>query len=177
MNFREKKLNRTTIYTGVVFKVHVDDIVLPNGKTSKREVIEHIGGVCIAAKTEDNRYYIVQQYRYPHKRVFIEFPAGKKEKGEEYLQSAKRELEEEIGYEANYWEYLGSCIPTPAYDTEIIDLYYADDLVYKGQNLDSEEFIEVETKTIDELETMVLNQHIKDAKTICLLHHLRLRNK
>ena len=177
MKFKEKKLVSKTIYEGVVFTAKVDEIELPNGKLSKREVIEHIGGVCIAAKTKDNRYFIVEQYRYPHERIFTEFPAGKKEKNEDPLLSAKRELLEETGYSAEHWEYLGSCIPTPAYDTEIIELYYASNLQFEGQDLDPEEFITVKTYTLEELEAMVINHKIKDAKTICLLYHLSLRKE
>jgi len=175
MNFKEKKVSSQSIYDGVVFKVHVDEVILPNGKTSKREVIEHIGGICIAAKTEDNRFFMVKQYRYPHNRVFLEFPAGKKEKGEDPLIGAKRELLEETGYLAKHWEYLGSCIPTPAYDTEVIDLYYAENLKFQGQSLDPEEFIEVVTYSLEELEEMARKHEIMDAKSLCLLYHLCLR--
>jgi NTP pyrophosphohydrolases including oxidative damage repair enzymes len=177
MNFKEEKISEKTIYDGAVFKVHVDDVLLPNGKPSKREVVEHIGGVCIAAKTADNQYFMVRQYRYPHNRIFLEFPAGKKEKGEDPLVGAKRELLEETGYLAEHWEYLGSCIPTPAYDTEVIDFYYAENLSFQGQDLDPEEFIEVKTYSLEELEEMARNHEIKDAKSLCLLYHLYLRKK
>lgn len=175
MDFKEKKLSSNTIFRGVVFNISVDEVELPDGKLTKREVVHHHGGVCIAAKTSDNRYYLVTQFRYPHKQLFLEFPAGKKEKNEDSLECAKRELQEETGYRANNWLYLGACVPTPAYDTEVLDLYYADELIFTGQNLDAEEFLSVQTYSLAELETMVLQQKITDSKTICLLYHLKTR--
>ena len=81
MNLTEKKLDRTDIYDGKIIKVHVDSVELPNGETSKREVVDHPGGVCIAALTDQKELLFVRQFRYPYSEVIWELPAGKLEPG------------------------------------------------------------------------------------------------
>lgn len=172
MNLKEKKLNSTQLYSGKVFKARVDEVLLPNNTVSKREVIEHIGGVCVAAQAHDGTFFIVKQFRYPHDAILTEFPAGKKERGEDALETAKRELQEEVGYIAKEWVSLGQCIPTPAYDEEIIDLFYAKDLEFVGQNWDPEEFLLIESLSLGEISNLIMANEIRDAKTICLTFKL-----
>ena len=97
MELFEKTLRETTIYDGRIIRLHVDDIELPNGKNAIREIVEHPGGVCVAALSEQGTLQFVRQYRYPYHKVLLELPAGKLEQGEEPLQAGLRELEEECG--------------------------------------------------------------------------------
>ena len=77
MNLEEKTLKKTYIYKGKIINVRADDAELPNGKTAKREVVEHPGGVTVAALTADNELMFVRQFRYPYSEVVLELPAGK----------------------------------------------------------------------------------------------------
>lgn len=78
----------------------MEDVELPNGKTSKREIVKHPGAVAVLAVTDSNKIILVNQYRKPLERTIVEIPAGKLEKGEEPEYTALRELEEETGYTA-----------------------------------------------------------------------------
>lgn len=174
MKLDEKQISREVIFKGKVFNVYKDKITLPDETESFRELVEHRGGVCIAAKNENNEYLMVSQYRYPIKQIFFEFVAGKKEQGEDPLKTAERELIEETGYQAKNFSYMGSFVPTCGYSSEIIDMYYADDLTFIGQNLDENEFLNVSSIKLDDLITMIMNDELKDAKTIILA--LKLKN-
>ena len=71
MDFFEKTLRQTDIYTGRIIHVHVDDVELPNGSTSVREVVEHPGGVSVAALTPANELIFVRQFRYPYHKILL----------------------------------------------------------------------------------------------------------
>lgn len=173
MELEEKQLKREVIYEGRVIHVYKDDVLLPDGSTSIREVISHRGGVCIAARKEDGSFLMVQQYRYALGRVFKEFVAGKREEGDEPLERAKAELQEETGYLAEHWEDLGAFVPTCGYDNEVIHLYYADDLTFVGQHLDDTEFLNVFTMSLENIFREINEGKIQDGKTIILAYKLK----
>ena len=174
MNFEEKTLKENEIYNGRIITVHVDDIELPDGQKAIREVVEHSGGVCVAALTKDNELYFVRQYRYPYKRVLLELPAGKLEKGEDPLKAGIRELEEECGVVADEVISLGAIYPTVAYCSEIIYLYAAKGLRNTNQHLDDGEFLSVEKISLEKATELVMNGEISDAKTVALV--LKINN-
>ena len=97
MDFTEKFVSRDDRFKGRIFSVSVDDIIQPDGKPSKREVVHHNGAVCVAPLTDDNTLVFVRQYRYPMAEVMLELPAGRIEPGEDPVETAKRELIEEAG--------------------------------------------------------------------------------
>ncbi len=165
MNLIEKTVGRTEIYNGKIIKVSVDDVLLPNGEPAKRELVEHPGGVCIAALDEKNELLFVRQFRYPYKEVVLELPAGKLEKGQNPLENGKRELKEETGAEGYSYISLGQVYPTPGYCGEIIHMYMCRVKSVGEQQLDSDEFLNVEKIHIDKAVEMVLNNRIADAKT------------
>ncbi len=169
MNFEEKTLDTKVIYEGRIITVHVDDIELPDGGRAIREVVEHSGGVCVAALTEKYELLFVRQYRYPYKKELLELPAGKLEKGENPLEAGIRELEEECGVVAEKVFSLGTVYPTVAYCSEIIYLYGAVGLKSTKQNLDEGEFLSVEKISLDEAVEMVMNGEISDSKTVALV--------
>lgn len=174
MDFEEKTLKVNEIYNGKIINLHVDDIELPDGKRAIREIVEHSGGVCVAAMTEDRQLYFVRQYRYPYKKVILELPAGKLEKGEDPLKAGIRELEEECGVVADEIISLGTVYPTVAYCSEIIYLYAAKGLKKTNQHLDADEFLSVEKISLDEAVEMVMNNEISDSKTVAIV--LKLNN-
>ena len=169
MDFFEKTLSTKDIFKGKVFSVHVDDIELPDGSRSFREIVEHSGGVCVAALTEDDELFFVRQFRYPYKKVLLELPAGKLEKGEDPLDAGKRELQEECGVIADEIISMGTVYPTVAYCSEVIHLYAAKNLKKTQQNLDEGEFLSVEKIKISDAADMVMKGEISDSKTVALV--------
>lgn len=165
MNLDEKTVKKNYIYNGKIINVRCDDAQLPNGKPCIREVVEHPGGVCIAAVTDNGELLFVRQFRYPYMEVILELPAGKLEKGEDPFESGKRELEEETGCVAGEYRDLGKFYPSPGYCGEIIHLYAAKNLTFTQQNLDEDEFLNVEKIPIEKAVGMILNNEMRDGKT------------
>lgn len=174
MNFEEKTLRENVIYDGKIITLHVDDVELPDGQKAIREIVEHSGGVCVAALTQENELYFVRQYRYPYKRVLLELPAGKLEKGEDPLEAGMRELEEECGLVADKVISMGTVYPTVAYCSEIIHLFAAKGLKKTSQHLDDGEFLDVEKIPLQAAVDMVMNGAISDSKTVALV--LKINN-
>lgn len=174
MNFDEKTLKVNEIYNGKIINVHVDDIELPNGEKAIREVVEHSGGVCVAALTDEKELFFVRQYRYPYKKVLLELPAGKLERGEDPLKAGMRELEEECGVVADKVINMGTVYPTVAYCSEIIYLFLATGLKSTHQHLDEDEFLAVEKIRVEDAVRMVMDGEISDSKTAVLV--LKINN-
>lgn len=165
MKLFEKTLDSQEIFNGRVIHVTVDTVELEDGKTSKREVVGHPGGVCVAALTENDELLFVRQFRYPYKEVVLELPAGKLEKGQNPLENGKRELLEETGAIGREYMSLGKLYPSPGYCGEIIHIYFCKIDHYEQQRLDAGEFLNVEKIPLKTALEMVLNNEIPDAKT------------
>lgn len=165
LKLSEKTLKEDYIYKGKILNVRVDEVELPNGAKSKREIIEHSGGVVILALHANGNVSFVNQFRYPYKKVVLELPAGKVEKGEDPLETGKRELKEEVGLTAKRYINLGEYYPTTGYCEEIIYMYLALGLTNGEQDLDENEFLSIETMPIDKAVDMVLKGEIRDGKT------------
>jgi len=154
------------VFKGKILHLFEDKITLPNGHTTTREVIRHIGAVGIVALTDDNKVIIEKQFRYPLNDVIAEIPAGKLDsKAEDPLDAAKRELKEETGYSAKTWINIGTYCPAAAYCDEIITLYIAKDLEKGEQKLDDDEFLNIEFYPFDEILKEVIEGKIPDGKT------------
>ncbi len=173
MELNEKTVKQTTVYDGHIIKVRLDEAELPDGSRAPREVVVHPGGVGIALEDEDGKFFFVRQYRYGQGIVMLEYPAGKKEPGEDPLTTAKREIVEETGYEGNGFVRLGSLVPTPAYDSEVIELYYAKQGAFVGQHLDEDENINLTKLTLDEITELVVSGEVTDAKTVAMTFLIR----
>ncbi len=165
MDLTEKPIKQEYLYKGKVVSLRVDDALLPNGATAKREIIEHNGGVCIVPLTDDGCVYMVEQFRYPYSQVVLEIPAGKRDEKEEPLLCGKRELKEEIGATAENFEFLGELYPSPGYCGEIIYMYLATGLTLGDTNPDEDEFLNIKKISLKTATEMVLRGEIKDAKT------------
>lgn len=162
----EKTLSSDLIYDGKIIRVKRDTVELSSKQTSIREVVHNDGGVCVLALTKDNQIILVKQFRYPSKEILYELAGGKAETGEDLVEAGMRELKEETGYISNKVEYFGYLYPTVAYSDEVIHLVIAKDCVYEAKCLDDGEFTEVILLKFEEAIKMVLNNEIKDAKTI-----------
>ena len=173
---REKKTVSEEIFDGVILHVIRDTVELPNGNQSVREVIRHIGAVCVIPVTEDNEVVMERQYRYPLDRVILEIPAGKLDApDEDRLSAAQREMREETGYTAEEWTEIGDFHPAPAYSDEFITMYLARGLHKGEQHLDADEFLDVCRIPLKDLVEEVMAGNISDAKTqVCILKAARI---
>ncbi len=166
MNLEEKQLSYDYKFKGRIINLRQDKALLPNGKVTTREVVEHPGGVCVAALNDNDELLFVKQFRYPYMQQTIEVPAGKRDRqGEDPLECGKRELKEETGATAERYINLGSLYPSPGYVDEIIYCYLATGLTYGDMNLDDDEFLDVIKIPLQKAADMVLSGEIKDAKT------------
>lgn len=162
----EKKILSDEIYDGAIMHVFRDTVTLPDGKKAYRELIRHVGAVCIIPVTDDNRVIVERQFRYPIDKVITEIPAGKLNFPEENrLEAAKRELLEETGICADIWTDLGVFYPAAAYSDEKITMYLARGLHFGESRPDEDEFLTLCTVPLAELLCDVTAGKITDAKT------------
>lgn len=176
-HLNEKTISSEKIFEGKVIKLKVDEVKLPNGKTSKREIINHPGAVAVIPLTSEGKLVLVRQYRKPLERVIYEIPAGKLEKGEEPIKSAEREVEEETGYLCEGLEHITSFYTSPGFADEIVHLYFTDQLK-KAENraaMDDDEFVDTVEVTLDEALELMKEQKIYDAKTAYAVQYLQLK--
>lgn len=165
-DFTETRVSGKQVYDGMLLKVQEDTVRLPDGKLSRREWVKHPGAVVMIALLDDNTILIERQFRYPLQRHFLELPAGKMEAGEEPLATARRELQEECGYEAATWRHLATLHPCIGYSNERIELFLARDLREVAHQLDDGEFLEVIKMPIEVALDCVASGEITDIKTV-----------
>lgn len=162
----ETRIDGSVVYDGPFLKVTSDRVSLPDDSVAFREFIKHPGAVVILPLFDDGRVLLERQFRYPLGRVFTEFPAGKIDPGEDILACAKRELQEETGYTASDWQFIGTIHNAIAYSDEHLDLFVARGLKAGPRKLDDGEFLETFTATVPEMLAMVRGGEITDVKTI-----------
>lgn len=163
---KERCIKKEIIYDGKIIRVEKDDIELEDGHQSTREVVFNSGGVSVLAFNEEGKVILVKQFRYPSKEDLYEIPGGKQNDEESFVQAGMRELEEETGYISNDVSYFGYFYPTVAYCSEIIHLVIAKNCIYKKQNLDIGEHVDVALYDYDAVKDMIFKNEIKDGKTI-----------
>ena len=165
-----ERLDRTLVYKGVIIDFYQDTVKVPNGNVVKWDFIGHKGAAAVVAVNEDGKLLMVRQYRNALDRETLEIPAGALDSADEPTHvAAARELEEETGFKAGKLELLIKLRTTVAFCNEKIDVYVATDLQPSKQNLDDDEFINVEVYDIDELVQMIYDCKIEDSKTVAAL--------
>jgi ADP-ribose pyrophosphatase len=158
-------LGTRRIYEGRVLNLRVDDVMLPNGRRSNFEIVEHNGGVCVIAQPQSGTIVLVRQYRPATGRTLLEVPAGKLEAGEDPAACAKRELLEETGYRCERLRRLWSFFTAPGFCSELLHLFVAEDLTAGQPQPEGNESIEVEIMRVGDAWAMVERDEIPDAKT------------
>ena len=162
----EHTVEQKTVYQGRLLHVLEDTVRLPDGTNSRREYIVHPGAAMVLAMPDAKSVIMERQYRYPVRAHMYELPAGKIDRGEDPLDTAKRELLEETGYRAAQWRHLVTTYPVVGYSNERIEIYLATELEFVGAKLDVGEFLEVFTLSLDEAVDWIRQGRIGDSKTM-----------
>ncbi|KAF0151915.1 MAG: nudix hydrolase [Ignavibacteria bacterium] len=170
-------LKSETPFKGKVVDIRVDEVKFEGKeKTVCRETVIHPGGAVIVPVKDDGTIVLIKQFRWPHKKVLFELPAGKLDKGEEPQICASRELKEETGYSASNISRLGEIITTSGFCNEVLHIYLANGLVFGDHaREEGEEGIELVELTLNEIDEKIRTNEICDAKTICGIQMYRLR--
>jgi ADP-ribose pyrophosphatase len=157
------------VFCGVAFDVFQDTIHLPDGRTTRLDVVRHVNSVVILPKHDDGSLLFVRQYRHPAGCSLLELPAGVLNDGEMPEACARRELREETGMAAGKMVHLGDFYLAPGYSTENMSVFLATDLFPDPLEADKDEFITVETIPLKKAFSLALNGEIPDAKTLAAL--------
>ena len=166
LNLEEKTISSRLIFDGKVVHLYKDDVRLPDGNSSVREYIRHIGAVCILPLTDEGEVILERQYRYAVGQVLTEIPAGKLDApDEDPEEAARRELREETGAVAARMIPLGDYYGSPAILGERIRMFLATGLTFGETKFDDDEFLETFRLPLREAEAAVLRGEIPDGKT------------
>jgi ADP-ribose pyrophosphatase len=165
----EHRVSQQELLRGHFLHAFRDTVRLPNQALATREYVVHPGAVMVIPLLDTPaglQVVLERQYRYPVAQVMIEFPAGKRDAGEDGWLCAQRELWEETGYTARQWARAGVLHPVIAYSTEVIEIWFAKGLSLGTRQLDAEEFLDVFTATPSDLMTWCREGQVTDAKTL-----------
>lgn len=176
-DLHERRISGREVYSGRIVDLVVDEVELPDGRHSQREVVRHPGAVGILAIDDAGCIVMLRQYRYAVGEVLLEVPAGKLEPGEDPAACAPRELAEEVGLAADRWTLLTSYYSSPGFCDERIHLYLAEGLrETTPSSVDDEEFVEPVRVPVEEALTMVGDGRIRNAiAVIAVLEAARRR--
>jgi len=163
---QERTLNTEHIYHGKLVTLRVDTVELPRGKQTRREIVEHRPCTAIVALDSDDNVLLVRQYRKAVEKMLLEIPAGCVEAGEEPLECAKRELEEETGFSAARWQKLSVFYTSPGFCTEDMHVYLATELRPAKRAADDDENIELLRMPWSKIPGIIESGEICDAKSI-----------
>jgi ADP-ribose pyrophosphatase len=165
------------IHVGRILALRVDDVVMPGGGTARREIVEHMGAVAVVALDEQDRVLLIRQYRHPMGRRLWELPAGLVDHaGEDPLETARRELVEEVGIVAESWSVLVDAAASPGFTDEVVRVYLATGLSTVDRVMlgDEEADLVVEPVALDDAIRMVLAGEIVNASAVSGLLATRL---
>ena len=169
---------KEVIFKGKKISVGIGHEVEVKGNKISPEIMKVADGVSVVAINDKNEIYIAKQYRFAVKRVTYELPGGGVDEGEDPMVAAKRELEEEIGIQAEKVEYLFKAFPSPAFDVHTVYTYFATGITDTKQNLDEDEDIHIITMDFDEFCKKVEDEEIDtDMVTIAALNKIKGRLK
>lgn len=155
------------IYDGRLIQLDQETVSLPNGNEVELDIVHHPGGAVITALNGHDEVCLLRQFRHATGGYIWELPAGCIDAGDASpLETARRELEEEAGLRAGQWRELGSIFTTPGFCDEVLYLYLARDLEHTGTAHGEDELIEVRWLPFDGALRMVMDNEIRDAKSV-----------
>lgn len=161
----EKMISTEVSYNGSFLKVHRDKVKTPSGKIAQREYVKHPGASLIIPQLANGKFLLIRQFRYSVGKIFLEFPAGKIDRGEVPEQTAHRELKEEVGYVSQDMSYVTSIHPVIGYSDEVIHIYLARNLTFVGESPDPDEVVIPIELSLNELLLAVHDGKVTDVKT------------
>jgi len=156
-------------YKGPVFDVESVSVNLPDGRTRKYDLVKIQDAVTILPLDSEGCIHFVRQYRIGAGKEMLELPAGKIEEGEEALETAEREIREEIGMAAGKMQELGRFYVSPGYSTEYMYTYLATGLDPAPLSPDLDEFLNVVKLPLDEVKQMIHSGQLNDSKSLAAL--------
>jgi ADP-ribose pyrophosphatase len=167
-----ERIDSEEVWSGKIGAVRIDRVRYDDGEEAEREVVSHPGAVAIVAH-DGEHLYLVEQPREPvGEQALLELPAGKlDEEGEEPLDTAKRELAEEIGKGARSWQHLTTCYSSPGFTDEEFHIFLATDLYDESAEAEEDERIVIHRVPLDQLDDLIRAN--EDAKTVIGLLWLR----
>jgi ADP-ribose pyrophosphatase len=183
---RERLVSSEVIRRGRILEFRIDTVEAPDGHVSTRDIAGHPGGVCMVAIDDEDRVLLVRQWRHAIGGDLLEIPAGTLDRHEDrsvedHAAAAARELEEETGYRAGSWQYLGRFYTAPGFTEELMHLYLATKLTPAEEGRlgpDDDERLELERLPLRDAVAMAERGEIRDAKSLVgLLWVGRLRGR
>jgi ADP-ribose pyrophosphatase len=160
-----ERVDSRTVWQGKIGTVRVDTFRYDDGEQAQREVIAHPGAVAIVAHDGERLFLVRQPREAVGERALLELPAGKLDgEGEAPLDTAKRELAEEIGKGARSWRHLTTFYTSPGFIDEECHVYLATDLYDESAEADENERIEIVEVPMAELDGVI--EANRDAKTL-----------
>ena len=162
----EKIISSETVFTGRIFNLRVDEVLLPTGEKKKREIVEHSGSVAAVPYTKEGNFILIRQYRSPIKKTIWEIPAGRLKAGESARDALLREMKEEIGASGGKLVKLAEYFSSPGFTDEKLHIYLYQDFKLGEARPEAGEDITVYQVSTSEALKMIERGEIKDAKSI-----------
>ena len=167
---KEKTIKKDILYTGKIVTLELHDVETDLGNRAKREIIRHAAGVVILGYTAEDKIILLRQFRKPFEGAILELPAGKLDEGEDSLDTARREFQEETGFYPHNIEFLGEALTSPGYSDEKLYIYRATNLEKSPIPRDQDESFEYFEMTLEEVKGCIRRGELKDAKSLCALY-------
>lgn len=171
--WHEPTVSSQPVFQGRIISLQVDTVAMPDGGTATREIVKHPGAAAVIALL-GGKLLVVDQYRKPLEKTQIEIPAGKLDVGEDPMEAAARELEEETGYRGENLRLVSSFYTSPGFADEKLYLYFTDELKPGRFNPDEDEDLVIQAITLEEADAYIASGRISDAKTILAVYAWKL---
>lgn len=171
-NLPEHLKDAKLLFEGRKFDLYQKELLGRNGHPFTQNIVYHLGSVVILPFINVHKLVLIKNYRLALGQTLYELPAGTLEEGEEPINTARRELIEETGYQSDHVEFLCKFYTSPGYTTELMHVFLATELHHVGQQLEQTEQIDVEEMAIKDALGFIKSGQIIDGKTIAAILYL-----